>query len=283
MRSKQYSFTLVEMLVVIVIIGVLVALLMPAVGSARRRAQRAACASNLRQLYTAAMSYTTDNSGGYLPMPASCEQWYHVREGWVLDARGWIDWYDYQPGRPGKDSSASPLDQVTTYWWGEEGLRCIRQGVLFEYTGDERIYICPSFKWHMEHDPGISESPNNYRTACRSYVMNGAISEQGRSAVTFFTLQENREGMSRRMFFGDGAYERKFGATWGLTDAGAHDPATFLSFRRYNRGSDGMLEYQNERLGDWHNGKGNVVFLDGHTDRVHPNQTANICTGDWGE
>ena len=63
--NKHNAFTLVELLVVIAIIGILCALLLPALGRAQAAARRIGCTSNLRQWGQGMMNYLT--STDFLP------------------------------------------------------------------------------------------------------------------------------------------------------------------------------------------------------------------------
>lgn len=113
-RKNCKGFTLIELLVVIAIIGLLAALLFPALKAALERGKRTACRSNMKQIGIAMMVFASDNNG-----------WFPLKEGTS---------YRNPYGTSGNLEGQFPLTGVVKEMYNKGALM------------DLRLWVCPSDK-----------------------------------------------------------------------------------------------------------------------------------------
>ncbi|MCC6580696.1 MAG: prepilin-type N-terminal cleavage/methylation domain-containing protein [Phycisphaeraceae bacterium] len=114
-RNHPAAFTLIELLVVISIIALLISLLLPALGKARKSARSSECITKLHQMGVSLSAYTIDNRD-YLPSDAA-PGWYManwmilLRNGQYINDRtghNGIHFSSYPVGGPGHDVDVWP-------------------------------------------------------------------------------------------------------------------------------------------------------------------------------
>lgn len=105
------GFTLIELLVVIAIMGVLVALLLPAIQQAREAARRTSCANNLRQIAVAIANYQEQNKMFPAAVRGGVASVYMNFTGYAgllpfLEQEGVSDLFNFDAGTPSGDGSS---------------------------------------------------------------------------------------------------------------------------------------------------------------------------------
>jgi prepilin-type N-terminal cleavage/methylation domain-containing protein len=144
---KRVGFTLVELLVVIAVIGILIALLLPAVQMAREAARRSQCSNNLKQLGLAAQHFQLVHNRfppGYLgPEPQA------ITPPWVgqfVSVIGFIlPYHELDNVHSQMDADLLDHDRISVFDVDQEGDQFWRRERAWE-TGQTRInsFLCPS-------------------------------------------------------------------------------------------------------------------------------------------
>jgi prepilin-type N-terminal cleavage/methylation domain-containing protein/prepilin-type processing-associated H-X9-DG protein len=176
--SSRTGFTLVELLVVIAIIGILVALLLPAIQAAREAARRTQCKNNLRQIALACVNHES----AHKTFPHGGWGWH-----WMGDPdRG------FGPGQPGGwIYQATPFLEEEIVFSVGKGLPMAQkaQELKKQMSAGIATFICPTRRSQTtlsalnpngEYADGPGRSPNNAaapdRLAKTDYAINGGHS-----------------------------------------------------------------------------------------------------------
>lgn len=240
--DKQSAFTLIELLAVVAIILILLGLLVPALSSARLRAEFAVCKSNLRQIGTGATLYASDN--GEYPY---CWDWLYSQGGSLTVGGYWIEW---------------------------GSTNAVEKGTIKPYMGNapSAVFLCPTFTKVCQNNPGLPTLvPQASYDMCEYY-------RGPQNLGTWNGFQARRSQIVRTAKEGifceeDTWVNSPYASSWmnnfcfGTADFDNKPTGPGGTIR------DGLASFHLPPDGNLVEGFSNVFCADGHVEKVHPSQS----------
>lgn len=248
-RLLGRGFTLLELLVAIAIIGILAALLVPALGRAKARALQSVCMSNFKQLTLSWKMYADESNGKLVPVA------YNING--VVNTNAWVrgSMNDrtrvYPPIDPGVRDSTN--------------LNGIKLGSLYHYGSAVGVYRCPSDKSNLK---GVLR--------VRSYSINAWMGGKTVLEQTNYTVYRRESDIinpppSSAWVFID-EHEHSINDGWFAVDMRGHQG--FLDLPANRHGNGYALSFADGHVEVW-------KFLDPRSSRWPPFHLNVPVNPDW--
>jgi prepilin-type N-terminal cleavage/methylation domain-containing protein/prepilin-type processing-associated H-X9-DG protein len=257
--SRNNGFTLIELLVVIAIIGLLLAIIVPALSKAKDKAKFLLCKNALHQYGLAGELYLIE-SDEVFPEPYD---WLYNYNTFGFTAA--CAWHDIR-----NDYDVNPQNA----------------GTLWPYLNTKEVHVCPKFlgiakQYGLDHDPA-SHDPSIAIVPQYSYCMNGYLGEGWYSVVpkrpevkgpagVFYFCEEN-------IWYLTGISRMQLNNNHLIGRLSPYAPSNYdASFATFHNVSNAAIAKQVTGQSDPQLlGVSNAVFLDGHVEVVHAEDTFKL-------
>ncbi len=192
-RNRAAGFTLIELLVVIAVIGILAAMLLPALARAREGARRASCENNLKQFGLVLSMYAGESKGSMPPLTHR----YKTGSGMSMSAMPWM------------------------LLWDEKA-------VYPEYLSDMNVWVCPSAERESQYlaKDGLwrngagAVDPSRFTDGCYIYLGYLVQKVQDMHAMVMAVLKPNSmTGTAVNDKFKEGTYNLDQDVPPGMNNA----------------------------------------------------------------
>ena len=241
--DTEKGFTLIELLVVIAVIAILMAILIPVLGAAKKQATLARCLANHRNLLAGWIMYADDNDGLLISNGACYDT--------PADNSPWV----HRPKDFAGNDLGSPAPATIT---DTDRYRGIQLGTLWKYIKDVDAYHCPG-----DNRRSTRRAP---RDCFRSYSISYAFGPMREGDLTprggyrYYRRMQDIAGAPLYYVFVE---EEHNGSRYGENEGGWHLPMAGSTNRLPNPGSWTFYD----PLASYHLKASTFGFADGHADR----------------